>query len=319
MQVTEVQPRHTPHTTEPIITARNLQKRYGAVEAVRGLDLEVARGQIYGFLGPNGAGKTTTIRMLLGLIQPTRGEVFLFGQPLGKHRSSLLARVGSIVETPSAYAHLTGRENLEITRRLLGASPTNISRLLDLVGLSGAANRPVRGYSLGMKGRLSLAAALIGEPELLILDEPTNGLDPSGIREMRDLIHTFPAQGITVLVSSHLLSEVEQIATHVGIVAGGKMRFSGPLNALRAQSTPHVALEVNHPNEALKLVQATHPQARLHNHRLEVPANPSEAAHINRRLIEAGLEVSRLEPLTDSLEELFMRLTETPTHISEEA
>ncbi|NJK43592.1 MAG: ABC transporter ATP-binding protein [Pleurocapsa sp. SU_196_0] len=231
-------------STSGVIGIENLEKRFGNVHAVRGVNLNVQRGQIYGFLGPNGAGKTTTIRMLLGLIRPSSGSVQVFGEPLSNRT---LGRIGALVETPSAYAHLTGQENLELTRRMLNAPKANVVRSLELVGLKDAAHRTVRGYSLGMKGRLSLAAALLNDPELLILDEPTNGLDPQGIREVRDLVKSLPAQGITVLVSSHLLLEVEQIASHVGIIVAGKMRFSGTLEALRAQSQPSVAVSVNDP------------------------------------------------------------------------
>ena len=293
----------------PVIEVQGLEKSYGSLQAVRGLNLEVGRGQIYGFLGPNGAGKTTTIRMLLGLIRPTRGAVKLFGESLAERRRKLLQKVGAIVEMPSAYAHLTGWENLEVIRRMLGAPHGNIAPVLKLVGLEDAAHRTVRGYSLGMRGRLSLAAALLGNPELLILDEPTNGLDPAGIREMRDLIRTFPARGITVLVSSHLLSEVEQVATHVGIVVGGQMCFSGRLEDLQARSTSHVALEVDRPEQALRLIQSVHPNAELNGERLEVPIPLNQAASLNWMLVEAGFEVSRLEPLTQSLEELFLHLT----------
>jgi lantibiotic transport system ATP-binding protein len=266
--------------TSSVIGTQNLEKHFGKIHAVRGVNLKVERGQIYGFLGPNGAGKTTTIRMMLGLIRPSSGTVSVFGERLSNR---MLGRIGALVETPSAYAHLTGRENLEVTRRMLAAPKTSIDRCLELVGLKDAANRGVRGYSLGMKGRLSLAAALLNDPELLILDEPTNGLDPQGIREVRDLIKSFPAQGVTVLVSSHLLLEVEQIASHVGIIVAGKMRFEGSLESLRAQSRP------------------THDGIEFYD--LE------QTSVVNRALVEAGLEVSKLQPKTDSLEDLFLELT----------
>jgi lantibiotic transport system ATP-binding protein len=300
--------------SEPVIAVCHLEKRYGSLHALRGLDLSVGRSQIYGFLGPNGAGKTTTIRMLLGLIRPSGGQVRLFGQALERHRSNLLARVGSLVETPSAYGHLTGRENLEVIRRMLDAPRENVLHLLELVGLTDAADRPARGYSLGMKGRLSLAAALLNDPELLILDEPTNGLDPAGIREVRDLIRALPARGITVLVSSHLLTEIEQLATHVGIIAEGRMRFEGTLEALRRNARPRIVIETNPLDQALTIVRSSHPEAILRDGRLEVPAAPNEAAALNRQLLEAGIEVSRLEPVSDSLEELFMNLTARENH-----
>jgi lantibiotic transport system ATP-binding protein len=195
-----------------------------------------------------------------------------------------------------------------VTRRMLNAPKANIARSLELVGLKDAANRTVRGYSLGMKGRLSLAAALLNDPELLILDEPTNGLDPQGIREVRDLVKSLPAQGITVLVSSHLLLEVEQIASHVGIIVAGKMRFSGTLEALRAQSQPSVTVSVNDPTRALEVLAMRGLTARRTSDGIEFHAL-EQAATVNRALLEAGLEVSRLQPRSDSLEDLFLTLT----------
>jgi lantibiotic transport system ATP-binding protein len=306
MQATMSAPIHTTTSRSGgVIGIENLEKRFGNVHAVRGVNLSVERGQIYGFLGPNGAGKTTTIRMLLGLIRPSSGSVQVFGEPLS---NQTLGRIGALVETPSAYAHLTGRENLEVTRRMLNAPKANIARSLELVGLKDAANRTVRGYSLGMKGRLSLAAALLNDPELLILDEPTNGLDPQGIREVRDLVKSLPAQGITVLVSSHLLLEVEQIASHVGIIVAGKMRFSGTLEALRAQSQPSVTVSVNDPTRALEVLAMRGLTARRTSDGIEFHAL-EQAATVNRALLEAGLEVSRLQPRSDSLEDLFLTLT----------
>lgn len=288
-----------------VISIQNLEKRFGKFEAVRGVNLNVERGQIYGFLGPNGAGKTTTIRMLLGLIRPSAGMVNLFGEPI---KNNTLGKIGALVETPSAYAHLTGRENLEVTRRMLAAPKQNVQHVLELVGLKDAANRVVRGYSLGMKGRLSLAAALLNDPELLILDEPTNGLDPQGMREIRELIQSFPKQGITVLVSSHLLMEIEQIASHVGIIVSGKMRFEGTLEKLRSMSQPTVLVNVNHPERALEVLAMHGIAANLTAAGIEFDA-VREAARMNRALIEAGLEVSSLATKTDSLEDLFLEFT----------
>jgi ABC-2 type transport system ATP-binding protein len=213
------------------IETEALTRAFGARAAVEQLNLLVPNGGIYGFLGPNGAGKTTTIRMLLGLIRPDSGKVRLFG----KHfEFSMLNRVGSLVEAPSLYPHLTGRENLEVTRRLVGAARADIDRVLAIVRLARDADRLVREYSLGMRQRLGLALALLNSPELLILDEPTNGLDPAGIHEMRDLLRRMPAEhGVTVFLSSHLLSEVEQIAGSVGIIREGRMLFQGSLAELR--------------------------------------------------------------------------------------
>src|SRR5262249_32681543 len=209
---------------------------FGSVRAVDGVDLAVPPLSVYGFLGANGAGKTTTIRMLLGLIRPDAGDVRLFGEPLRQAPLALLARVGALVETPSLYPHLTGRENLRVTARLCGSTRAQIDRALAIVKLTADADRLVRGYSHGMQQRLGLALALVREPELLVLDEPTNGLDPSGIREIRELVRSFPNEhGVTMLISSHLLSEVEQIATNLGIIHRGRMLFQGSLAALQAE------------------------------------------------------------------------------------
>ncbi len=211
-----------------VIETRALSRRFGAQVAVDDLNLLVPSAGVYGFLGPNGAGKTTAIRMLLGLIRPDAGEVRLFGQPLNSKHRVLMSRVGALVEAPSLYAHLTGRENLEVTRRLLGSPRHLIDVALETIKLTRDANRRVREYSLGMRQRLGLALALLNKPELLILDEPTNGLDPAGIHEMRDLIRRLPEEfGVTVFLSSHLLSEVEQIAGHIGIIHESKLLFQG--------------------------------------------------------------------------------------------
>ena len=295
--------------SEPVLEVDGLEKQYGSIHAVNGLSLEVRRGEIYGFLGPNGAGKTTTIRMLMGLIKPSKGEIKLFGQSLAANRSSVLARVGSLVESPSAYSHLTGWENLELTRRLLAAPRDRIALVLAQVGLTDAAHRVVREYSLGMKGRLAVANALLGRPELLILDEPTNGLDPSGIREMRDFLRRLPDQGVTVLVSSHLLSEIEQLAGTVGIIAAGKMRFEGTLEALRARFQNRLLLQVSDTNRALGLLKV-HKPVHTQTGWLELNAEHAQAANINRLLLEAGIDVSHLEVTRPSLEQIFLELTE---------
>jgi ABC-2 type transport system ATP-binding protein len=230
------------------IETSGLTRRFEARIAVDELNLRVPQAGVYGFLGPNGAGKTTTIRMLLGLIRPTAGAVRLFGAPLAANRPSLMKRVGALVQTPSLYPHLTGQENLEVTRRLLGARKELIERALAIVKLSEDAPRRVREYSLGMRQRLGLALALLNEPELLILDEPTNGLDPAGIHEMRDLIRRLPAEfGITVFLSSHLLNEIEQVAGCIGIINQGRLLFQGTLAELQAERQEHVTIGVERP------------------------------------------------------------------------
>jgi ABC-2 type transport system ATP-binding protein len=279
------------------------------------LDLTVPQGAVYGFLGPNGSGKTTTIRVLLGLIKPDEGSVKLFERPLRDKRIDLLRRVGALVETPSLYPHLTGRENLEVTRRLIGAPRGRIDAVLRIVRLDAAADRLVKGYSLGMKQRLGLALALLPEPELLILDEPTNGLDPAGIQEMRDLIRQMPEQhGITVFLSSHLLSEVEQIASHIGIVHHGKLAFEGTLESLQAEREEYLALGVDQPEAARRvLTEAGWAIQPGRNSILHVTAVKHEdAARINSLLVGQGVGVYHLALQQPTLEQTFLDLTDMP-------
>jgi lantibiotic transport system ATP-binding protein len=307
-----------------VIATDKITRRFGALTAVDHLDLHVPQGAVYGFLGPNGSGKTTTIRMLLGLIKPNEGTVRLFDHPLRENRIDLLRRVGALVETPSLYPHLTGRENLELTRRLIGGvSRSRINAVLHTVRLEAAANRLAKGYSLGMKQRLGLALALLSEPALLILDEPTNGLDPAGIQEMRDLIREMPVQhGITVFLSSHLLSEVEQIASHIGIVHRGKLVFEGTLTSLQAQREEYLALGVDQPEAAHRILAeagwTTQPNS---NGTLRIAAvksedgvriNKEDAARINSLLIGQGVNVYHLALQQPTLEQTFLDLTDMP-------
>jgi gallidermin-class lantibiotic protection ABC transporter ATP-binding subunit len=212
-----------------ILETADLTRAFGRQRAVDRVDLAVPTGSIYGLLGPNGAGKSTLLKMLAGLLRPTSGEIRLFGQPW---RRESLARVGALIETPALYGNLTGPENLEVHRRLLSLPPGRVGEVLRQVDLASVPEGKLASqYSLGMKQRLGIAVALLGEPDLLILDEPTNGLDPIGIQEMRDLIRSFQARAITVIIASHILSEVEQVVSHVGIIAGGRLRHQGPLDA----------------------------------------------------------------------------------------
>ena len=215
-----------------IIETKNLTKQYGSQKSVADLNIHVQKGRIYGLLGRNGAGKTTTMKMLLGLTKPTSGEVKIWGKSLQGNEKKLLPRIGSLIESPGFYPNLTGTENLRIFATLRGV-PNNhaIKDALDLVGLPYKDKKLFSQYSLGMKQRLGIAIALLNSPQLLILDEPTNGLDPLGIEELRELIRSFPCKGITVILSSHILSEVQQIADHVGIIAGGVLGYEGELRA----------------------------------------------------------------------------------------
>jgi ABC-type multidrug transport system ATPase subunit len=295
-----------------VIQTSGLTRRFGTLTAVENLDLQVPRDSVYGFLGPNGAGKTTTIRMLLGLIRSHAGQVRLFGEPLQPNRIALLRRVGTLVESPSLYPNLTGRENLEVARRLGGGPSEQIDHVLHLVRLQAAAGRRVRGYSNGMRQRLGLALALLNWPEMLILDEPTNGLDPAGIQEMRELIRRLPTEyDVTVFLSSHLLAEVEQVATHIGIIQQGRLRFQGRLTDLHAQMEEQVVLGVDQPQKARAVLQQAGWTARGNGgHRIAIAANGrSDAAMINAQLVQAGVNVYHLNLEQPTLEDIFMTLT----------
>ena len=295
-----------------MIETRGLTRRFGKILAVDDLNLRAPEACVYGFLGPNGAGKTTAIRMLLGLCRPDAGEVHLFGSPLAANRLSLMRRVGALVESPSLYPHLSGRENLEVTRRLLGAPRELIDRALESTKLVQDAHRRVREYSLGMRQRLGLAIALLNKPELLILDEPTNGLDPAGIHEMRDLIRRLPAEfGVTVFLSSHLLSEVEQIASHIGIIHEGRLLFQGPLSELQEAQQVQLTLGVSQPDQAVQCltVSGWSVQRRADGFLTVSAATSEEAIRINNQLIGERIEVFHLSLTQASLEDIFLTLT----------
>ncbi len=292
----------------PIIETANLSRRFGAVLAVDSVDLRVEPGAVHAFLGANGAGKTTTIRMLLGLIRPDSGSVRLFGEAF---RRASLAHVGSLVETPSLYPHLTGRENLEVVRRLAGHTRADIERALATVKLTDAAHRLVSGYSLGMRQRLGLAIALLGDPRLLVLDEPTNGLDPAGIREMRELMTRLPAEsGITVFVSSHLLAEVEQLATHVSIIDRGLL-FQGTLAGLRARMQPDLEIQTDQPHEAARLLAGSGFTIECQDGAglIVRAADPASAARANALLVARGFAVHHVCLRSPNLEEIFLAVT----------
>ncbi|MEQ7807710.1 ABC transporter ATP-binding protein [Priestia aryabhattai] len=294
-----------------IILTRNLSKKYKRNMSVDGVNLKINKGEIFGFLGPNGAGKTTTIRMLLGLIKPTKGEIELFGQDFTKNKTKILQRIGSLVESPSYYGNLTGFENLEAVRRLRGLSEKRVTEVLEVVRLNKVANRLVKEYSLGMKQRLGIAAALLSEPELLILDEPTNGLDPAGIQEIRELIKELPHQnGMTVLVSSHLLSEIDQMATQVGIITEGKMIFQDSIEVLRKKRQPLLKIAVNDTLEASNILKDKGIIPTIHKESLWVSqTDPEFVSEINSTLVHSGLSVYRLEEVKRTLEDIFLDLT----------
>ncbi|WP_213656437.1 ABC transporter ATP-binding protein [Paenibacillus vini] len=293
-----------------IIQTKDLTKKYRGRPAVDHLNLEIAKGDIYGFLGPNGAGKTTTIRMLLGLIQPTEGSIRIFGRELRKDKLAILRRIGSLVEYPSYYGHLNAVDNLEAIRRILGAPKSRIDEVLEIVSLTSESRRAVKGYSLGMKQRLGIAASLLGSPDLLILDEPTNGLDPAGIHEIRELIKSMPAQyGITVLVSSHLLGEVEQMANRVGIIREGQMVFQDTIQNLRLQASHDMELVVSEPDSALWLARDLGAAGILKEGTLVFPGmKDPQVAQLVKRLVENGHDIYRVEQNKKSLEDIFMEV-----------
>ena len=296
-----------------IISTSHLSKKYGSVLRVNDLDLRVPEGCIYGFLGPNGAGKSTTLKMILGLVRPTAGDIAVFGEPMmRRNRLAILKQVGSLIESPSYYGHLSGEENLRIVQTMRGVPEKNIREVLEIVRLTDAKDKRAAHYSLGMKQRLGLAAALLGYPRLLILDEPTNGLDPAGIQEMRELIKELPQRfGMTVVVSSHLLAEIDQMADHVGIIREGELVFQDSLTALHSRSKHHLAL---------RTTDNLHAQAILRERRLHVSEgedgylelallNDDTTAALAELLETQSIGVLRLEERQKSLEDIYVELT----------
>lgn len=297
---------------DQIVVTHDLTKKYKKHTSVDGLNLRIRRGEIYGFLGPNGAGKTTTIRMLLGLIKPTKGNIEIFGQNLNKNRLQILQRIGSLVESPTYYGNLTGYENLEAVRRLRGLPEQRVNEVLETVRLSRVANRLTKEYSLGMKQRLGIAVALLSSPDLLILDEPTNGLDPSGIQEIRELIKELPKSGMSVIVSSHLLSEIDQMATQVGIINNGRMIFQDSIASLHQKRKPLLKVGVSDVIEAKTILNRKGLKVDLQKNDLWLSqTEPEFVSEINSILLHSGLSVFRLEEKTRSLEDIFLELTGT--------
>ena len=295
-----------------VIETKALCKQYGPHTAVDHVELHVPQGCVYGFIGPNGAGKSTTMKMLLGLIHPTAGRVRLLGQELTeKSRLPLLRQTGSLIESPAGYLHLTAQENLEIVADLKGVPHKDIGRVLDIVHLTQDRNRRVGQYSLGMKQRLGIAMALLGSPKLLILDEPTNGLDPAGIQEMRALIRNMPAAtGATVLISSHLLGEMEQMVEQVGIIDHGHILFEGPLTELQRHSRGNVTLRLLDPAKAAPILRANGLTAHSDSCVVTLPPlQDALLADLVQKLAACGAGVVELTPHTKTLEEIFLSLT----------
>ena len=297
---------------QTVIETKALCKQYGPHTAVDHVELHVPQGCVYGFIGPNGAGKSTTMKMLLGLIHPTAGRVRLLGQELTeKSRLPLLRQTGSLIESPAGYLHLTAQENLEIVADLKGVPHKDIGRVLDVVHLTQDRNRRVGQYSLGMKQRLGIAMALLGSPKLLILDEPTNGLDPAGIQEMRALIRNMPAAtGATVLISSHLLGEMEQMVEQVGIIDHGHILFEGPLTELQRHSRGNVTLRLLDPAKAAPILRANGLTAHSDSCVVTLPPlQDALLADLVQKLAACGAGVVELTPRTKTLEEIFLSLT----------
>ncbi|HKK20781.1 MAG TPA: ABC transporter ATP-binding protein [candidate division Zixibacteria bacterium] len=295
-----------------VISTQAITRKYGDLLAVNQASLKVPEARIYGFLGPNGSGKTTTIRMLLGLIRPNEGEIRIFDKPLTRFRIPILAKIGALVEHPSLYGHLSGRDNLEITRRLIGAPKSRLDELLAQTGMSQAAGRLTKTYSLGMKQRLGLAMALLNRPKLLILDEPTNGLDPAGIHEMRELILALPKEtGVTIFLSSHLLHEVEQLADKVGIINKGKLLFEGSIEELNSDREMRLHLKVDKPTESIELLKSRGSVGLgMVGDAIELLVErEADSAEINRLLVESGINVFEVRFKRTTLEHRFLYLT----------
>ena len=325
--------------SDAVVLTHDLTKTFGRRTVVEGLNLVVPRGAVYGFLGPNGSGKSTTMKMLLGLLAPTRGQISVLGRPFSPTtRAEIMSRTGSMIENPPGYSHLTGAENMRIAAKMQALSDQQISRALALVRLTEHKDRLVRTYSLGMKQRLGIALALARQPELLILDEPTNGLDPAGIEEVRRLLVELSGEGVTVMVSSHLLDEIDRMASTLGILSGGRLVFQGTRAELMERSVPDVLVVTPTPQAVLSglvptqaLAAATaagapgasaspNPTAvpvagsatgpTLTPQGVRIPGMSKEAvAELINRLVSAGVELHEVRREAQSLEDVFMDLT----------
>ena len=297
-----------------IIETKNLNYQFNKKEKIlKNINLQVPDESVYGFLGPNGAGKTTTLRLLLGLLKAQEGSIQIFGKDLNKNRIEILKNVGSLIEQPSLYGHLTGKENLDVYRHIFALSSSRVAEILALVGLSSAANKKAKSYSLGMKQRLSIGVALLHNPKLLILDEPTNGLDPNGIIEMRELIKKLNTElGVTIIVSSHLLTEIEKVVTHIGIINYGEMLFQGSLEELNKLKNKQASLIINCNNidAAMQLPAIIKNKASLQNGKIII-ANASNqiTAEIITQLVNNNLQVYEASVQGFDLEKIFLQIT----------
>lgn len=296
--------------SELIIETKGLTKEFDRFTAVKDISLKVPKGALYGFLGPNGAGKSTTIRMLLDLMKPTKGEVYLFNKSIRNHRMEILRKVGAMVESPSYYENLTAYENLEITRKILQIDKNEINKALDIVNLSKWKNKKVKNFSLGMKQRLGIAQALMGNRELLILDEPTNGLDPAGVKEIRNLIISLPEiMGVTVLISSHILSEIELMANYVGIIQRGSLLFQGTLEELKAKGKREINIKAKPFIEAGDFLKSKGYVVENREGKIHIPRGNINLEELNKILVLEGYGVSHLSESEKNLEAIFLELT----------
>jgi ABC-2 type transport system ATP-binding protein len=293
------------------IATQGLTKKFGDLVAVDGLDLEIPTGGVVGFVGPNGSGKSTTIRMLLGLITPTSGEAQVLGASISKP-GKFAHRVGALIESPSFVPGLSAEANLRSLAALRGLPASRVDEVIQMVGLAERGHDLVKKYSLGMKQRLAIAAALLPDPELLILDEPTNGLDPAGIVEVRTLLQRLGSQGRTLLVSSHLLSEIEAACDRVVVISFGKMLFSGELSELMKRQTVHVEVAPEHPEDLPRLVELYRShgwEAELETTHVAVKAPGGASAELNRVAMAKGIALAVLTPREDTLEDVFLSMT----------
>ncbi|HEX7264884.1 MAG TPA: ABC transporter ATP-binding protein [Candidatus Dormibacteraeota bacterium] len=298
-------------TTEPALRAAGLSKSYGSRLAVDKLDLQVERAELFGFLGPNGAGKTTTIRMALGLIAPTAGSIEILGREVRRHRSEVLPRVGALVESPALYGYMSGRDNLRVVGAVLGgASEKRIDEVLEIVSLRGRDRDKVKTYSMGMEQRLGLGIALLNDPDLLILDEPANGLDPAGIVEMRDLLRNLAESGKTVFISSHVLSEVQQICTRVAIINQGKLVRLAPVAEL-LHTAGEFEVKVDDPAVVLALLNAQPwgREARSEDGVLVTAAPGGRGRDLITFLVQGGHTPDSVAERQRDLEDIFLSLT----------
>lgn len=297
---------------QPVIRTSGLSYHYSSdVQTLYDLNLRVERGCIYGFLGPNGSGKTTTLSLLLGLLKARKGDIEIFGQHLHANREAILGKIGSLIETPSLYGHLTARENLEVYRNTYGASKARAEEVLKIVGLTDTGKKVAKKFSLGMRQRLSIALALLPNPELLILDEPSNGLDPAGIVELRALVKGLNKEhGMTILLSSHLLGEIEKMVSHVGIIYKGKMLFQGPLQELHRfqQKGAKLVINTSDNERALALLDAYNPKREEETISLSL-IDQQQVADIQQTLSRNDLVIYLLQPKSNDLEQLFIDLT----------